>query len=59
MIHWWSSVARVPPRPLNGITLSLAGTHMADGDEVPTITDSEDAAWAAEQRKVVEGQVFA
>jgi hypothetical protein len=28
---------------------------MADGDEVPTITDTEDAAWAAEQRKVVEG----
>jgi hypothetical protein len=27
---------------------------MADGDEIPTITDSEDAAWAAKQRKVVE-----
>ncbi len=27
---------------------------MADGDEIPTITDSDDAAWAAEQRKVVE-----
>src|SRR5689334_15897733 len=27
---------------------------MADGDEIPTITDSEDAAWAAGQRKVVE-----
>lgn len=27
---------------------------MADGDEVPTITDQEDAAWAADQRKVVE-----
>jgi hypothetical protein len=27
---------------------------MADGDEIPTITDSEDAAWAADQRKVVE-----
>ena len=27
---------------------------MADGDEVPAITDSEDAAWAADQRKVVE-----
>ena len=27
---------------------------MADGDEVPAITDHEDAAWAADQRKVVE-----
>jgi hypothetical protein len=27
---------------------------MADGDEIPTITDSEDAAWAADQRKMVE-----
>lgn len=27
---------------------------MADGDEVPTITDREDAAWAADQRRVVE-----
>ena len=49
----------MPARPLNVGPLSLAGTHTADGDEVPTITDSEDAARAAEQRKVVEGQVFA
>jgi hypothetical protein len=35
--------------------LSLeGGTYMADGDEVPTITDSEDAPWATDQRKVVE-----
>jgi hypothetical protein len=27
---------------------------MADGDEKPTITDREDAAWAARQREVVE-----
>lgn len=27
---------------------------MADGDEIPTITDSDDAAWAATQRTVVE-----
>ena len=27
---------------------------MADGDEIPTITDRDDAAWAADQRKVVE-----
>jgi hypothetical protein len=27
---------------------------MADGDEIPTITDTEDAAWAADQRKAVE-----
>ena len=32
---------------------------MADGDEVPTITDSEDAAWAAEQRKLVEAYLQA
>jgi hypothetical protein len=48
------SVARAPPRPLNGIPLSLAGAHMADGDEVPTIIDREEAAWAADQRNVVE-----
>ena len=27
---------------------------MADGNEIPTITDSKDAAWAADQRKTVE-----
>jgi len=27
---------------------------MADGDEIPTITDREDARWAADQRRVVE-----
>jgi hypothetical protein len=32
---------------------------MADGDEVPTITDREDAAWAADQRKVVESYLEA
>jgi hypothetical protein len=28
---------------------------MADSDEIPTISDSEDARWAAGQRRVVEG----
>jgi hypothetical protein len=32
---------------------------MADGDEVPTLTSAEDAAWAAEQRQVVEGYLRA
>lgn len=32
---------------------------MADGDEIPTITDSEDAAWAADQHKLVEAYLEA
>jgi hypothetical protein len=34
--------------------LSRARPSMADGDEAPTITDSEEAAWAKDQRTLVE-----
>src|SRR6187397_2702283 len=32
---------------------------MSDSDEPPTITDAEDAAWAAEQRETVESYLRA